>query len=156
MSSLPKTLTHQDNKRNSIHKKLTRKELYYRYLKSAQWRNLRKQALIRDNYKCVLCGKVDKLEVHHLFYSNMIGEDDLAQLITLCGYCHAVKCHNNPRKAPLSEQEQRRLKKLRRLRKKNRPRPAGPVKIYNKEEIAEYERAQENNHAIPNNPGCSR
>lgn len=51
--------------------------------------NLRKDAIIRDNYKCQECGKTDcKLEVHHIQSRKHNGADTIGNLITLCSKCH--------------------------------------------------------------------
>ena len=64
---------------------------------NAQWRNLRKEVLKRDNNKCQQCGATaaesgHPLEIHHvippkgnkeLFY-------DINNCITLCKRCHAI------------------------------------------------------------------
>ena len=51
--------------------------------------NLRKAAIIRDNYKCQECGKSNcKLEVHHIQARKYSGADTIGNLITLCFTCH--------------------------------------------------------------------
>lgn len=63
---------------------------------NAEWRNLRKEVLKRDNYQCQQCGITAAesgfaLEIHHkiapkgnkdLFY-------DINNCVTLCKFCHA-------------------------------------------------------------------
>ena len=50
----------------------------------------RKEALIRDNFTCQICGNAENLEVHHIlpirFYPEL--EATLGNLITLCVDCH--------------------------------------------------------------------
>lgn len=60
---------------------------YKEYLQTAHWKNVRKQALFRAKYKCSLCGKKGKLNVHHNTYENRGGEKD-EDLIVLCQDCH--------------------------------------------------------------------
>ncbi len=51
--------------------------------------NARAHALDRDNYTCRCCGKKHvRLEVHHIVFRSMGGNDELANLITLCEKCH--------------------------------------------------------------------
>lgn len=51
--------------------------------------NLRKAAILRDNYKCQECGKSNcMLEVHHIRARKYGGADTIGNLITLCKKCH--------------------------------------------------------------------
>ena len=54
----------------------------------AEWQELRRQILQRDNYMCQHCDNTNNLEVHHLQARHKGGTDDLANLITLCENCH--------------------------------------------------------------------
>lgn len=61
------------------------------------WKSKRKEVIERDQFKCVICGSSEKLQVHHRQYhfDKMIKKfkapwdypDHL--LITLCSTCHA-------------------------------------------------------------------
>ena len=62
----------------------------YIYLKSPYWQDKRKLILARDNCHCVDCGATHNLQVHHLRYINL-GNEPLADLITLCGDCHTKR-----------------------------------------------------------------
>ncbi|MCW0520628.1 HNH endonuclease [Riemerella anatipestifer] len=53
---------------------------------SEKYRNIRKKALIRDNYQCQICKK-DAEEVHHLTYEN-IPNEKVEDLQSLCSKCH--------------------------------------------------------------------
>lgn len=53
---------------------------------SEEYRTIRKQALIRDNYKCQKCGN-EAEEVHHLTYDNFPNEK-IEDLQSLCSNCH--------------------------------------------------------------------
>jgi predicted nucleic acid-binding Zn ribbon protein len=44
---------------------------------------LRNEVLIRDNYKCQVCGSEKQLDIHHKKYIN-----EMVNLITLCKSCH--------------------------------------------------------------------
>lgn len=51
--------------------------------------NLRKAVIIRDNNKCMECGKTNcKLEVHHIVPRRLNGSDTIKNLISLCKSCH--------------------------------------------------------------------
>lgn len=51
--------------------------------------NLRKSAIMRDNNKCMECGKTNcKLEVHHIVPRRLKGSDTMKNLISLCESCH--------------------------------------------------------------------
>lgn len=51
--------------------------------------NLRKAAILRDNYKCQECEKTNcVLEVHHIRARRFSGADTIGNLITLCSQCH--------------------------------------------------------------------
>lgn len=77
------------------------KDLSYEdLLKCKEWREKRQKILNRDNNKCVYCGEVHNLQVHHKYYSKYPNgfrvspwnyPDDA--LITLCDRCHK-KVHN--------------------------------------------------------------
>ena len=57
--------------------------------------NIRKAVIIRDNCKCMECGKSNcKLEVHHIKPRRLNGSNTLGNLITLCEKCHQ-KTENN-------------------------------------------------------------
>jgi len=67
------------------------KNLYkWEYQKSNRLdENLRKASLMRDNYTCVECGKINTmLEVHHIVPKRLKGADTINNLITLCTNCH--------------------------------------------------------------------
>lgn len=51
--------------------------------------NIRKAVIIRDNCKCMECGKSNcVLEVHHIKARRCGGKNNLGNLITLCSKCH--------------------------------------------------------------------
>jgi hypothetical protein len=66
---------------------------YAAYLRTAYWRGRRVRALLRSGGQCQVCYADDRpLEVHHLTYQRLGWETD-ADLIVLCGPCHARE-HN--------------------------------------------------------------
>lgn len=51
--------------------------------------NIRKSIILRDNCKCMECGKSNcVLEVHHIIPKRLKGKNNLGNLITLCSDCH--------------------------------------------------------------------
>jgi hypothetical protein len=95
------SLTKEYPERKSNSKKYNNKDLSYEdLLKCKEWREKRQKILNRDNNKCVYCGEVHNLQVHHKYYSKYPNgfrvypwnyPDDA--LITLCDRCHK-KVHN--------------------------------------------------------------
>ena len=57
---------------------------YSIFLSTTQWKKLREEVLLMNDYICQECGEEAK-EVHHLNYDNLI---DIKQLIPLCRNCH--------------------------------------------------------------------
>lgn len=66
---------------------------YAAYMKSPEWKKNRYPALVRDGFKCAMCGTAKNLVVHHITYERL-GHEDMDDLITLCKDCHA-KVHEN-------------------------------------------------------------
>jgi len=65
-----------------------RKSNYSLSLNSDYWKEVRQRILARDR-KCVKCGSILFLEVHHKTYKNKGNElEHLEDLILLCSKCH--------------------------------------------------------------------
>ena len=67
------------------------KKLYrWQYQKSNRLdENIRKSIILRDNCKCMECGKSNcVLEVHHIVPKRLNGKNNQDNLITLCSSCH--------------------------------------------------------------------
>lgn len=65
------------------------KEEYLLLLKDPRWKYKKKCVLERDKYKCVKCGGVGILHVHHLKYTGIYPwQAPYKDLITLCKRCH--------------------------------------------------------------------
>lgn len=63
---------------------------YRAYLKSARWKHLSAKVKKRDINRCLRCGHIGYLQVHHTHYKG-IYEDfnfQLDQLETICDLCH--------------------------------------------------------------------
>lgn len=56
----------------------------------ASWREIRQEALQRDNHRCQVFGKEHSGQVHHVIPRSQGRTNDLSNLITLCGQCHML------------------------------------------------------------------
>lgn len=54
-----------------------------------KYRELHRQVLERDGWRCQVCGSMQNLQVHHLNFRSQSGDDEEQNLITLCAECHA-------------------------------------------------------------------
>ena len=57
-------------------------------LDSESYRQLHRQVLQRDGWRCQMCGSMRCLEVHHLIFRSHCGGDLEENLITMCAECH--------------------------------------------------------------------
>jgi len=69
-------------------------ERYNEYLVSDEWKIKRKQVLDIDDKKCLVTGKSDCLQVHHITYQN-VGNEQINELITLSKDVHQ-SLHEQP------------------------------------------------------------
>ena len=53
------------------------------------YRKLRAEVLERDGWRCQTCGRLDRLQVHHIRSRGRLGDDTDENLITLCADCHS-------------------------------------------------------------------
>jgi len=53
-----------------------------------EYRELYRQVLERDSWRCQVCGARKNLQVHHLEFRSRSGNDSEDNLITLCVKCH--------------------------------------------------------------------
>ena len=58
-------------------------------LDATSYRELHRQVLERDGWRCQVCGSMQHLQVHHRKLRSQAGVDDEQNLITLCSGCHA-------------------------------------------------------------------
>ncbi len=68
-------------------KKLSSKSPPFR-LDAESYRELHKQILERDGWRCQLCGSMQHLQVHHIKLRSQSGDDEEQNLITVCAGCH--------------------------------------------------------------------
>ena len=57
-------------------------------LDAKSYRELHRQVLERDGWRCQFCGSMQQLQVHHLIFRSHSGGDTELNLITLCTGCH--------------------------------------------------------------------
>jgi 5-methylcytosine-specific restriction endonuclease McrA len=57
-------------------------------LDAENYRELHRQVLERDAWRCQVCGSMQNLQVHHLKFRSRSGGDEEQNLITLCAACH--------------------------------------------------------------------
>jgi len=60
---------------------------YHAYLRTDQWQERRRRALVRAKHKCQLCSSKFTLQAHHRSYER-IGQEKPEDLIVLCSRCH--------------------------------------------------------------------
>lgn len=80
----PKSI-HRVHKRNRF--SVTSKVSYAKYLKTSHWKKVRREMLVRNNYRCQECGHGGFINIHHLSYKRLweeLGRD----LAVLCRNCH--------------------------------------------------------------------
>lgn len=62
---------------------------YRKYLKSNDWKVLGRQVKKRDNHRCVRCGYIGNLQVHHTNYNGIETMSfTVDQLESVCKECH--------------------------------------------------------------------
>ena len=62
---------------------------YHEYLHSAKWKSLRNRRLRKDGHRCRLCNR-KATQVHHRQYPEVLGEEGLGDLTSLCKSCHGL------------------------------------------------------------------
>lgn len=68
---------------------------YQKYLSSKHWKSRREEVIERTSTtkcgdkRCHVCLKAGKLQIHHLSYERLNGEED-KDLVALCGSCHRI------------------------------------------------------------------
>ena len=57
-------------------------------LEPHSYKELCRQVMERDHWKCQVCGSRNNLQVHHQQLRSQQGPDEESNLITLCASCH--------------------------------------------------------------------
>lgn len=56
------------------------------------WENIRKAVLIRDDFTCQHCFKINTtMDIHHIIPFLLTKDNSLANLVTLCRKCHRTE-----------------------------------------------------------------
>ena len=84
---------------------ILQKEFYKEYIKSDNWKWVRRAVLNRDKNICQDCGMIAGY-VHHLNYSHLSTPDEINFCITLCKWCHTKRHNIKPTKEVIQEHEQ--------------------------------------------------
>src|SRR3990167_10700919 len=63
---------------------------YQKYIHSKPWKRKRKEAFQHHGAYCRLCGRTDRLTVHHKTYER-IGREEMRDLEILCKGCHDAR-----------------------------------------------------------------
>jgi 5-methylcytosine-specific restriction endonuclease McrA len=64
-------------------------------LEADAYRQLSRQVLARDGWRCQDCGTARELQVHHIRSRGQLGDDAEENLITLCAGCHRARHRNS-------------------------------------------------------------
>lgn len=62
---------------------------YLDYIHSSAWQTRRQRALELAGHRCQVCGRYNRLQVHHVSYANLGHETD-RDLTVLCYECHTL------------------------------------------------------------------
>ncbi|MGD0842437.1 MAG: HNH endonuclease [Candidatus Acidiferrales bacterium] len=57
-------------------------------LNAEAYRQLCREVLERDGWRCQSCGSIEGLEVHHIQPRSRLGDDTVENLVALCVMCH--------------------------------------------------------------------
>ena len=69
---------------------MTRHYCYKEYLKSEEWKIIKRLAKESANGKCRFCNSTENLQVHHRKYFKNWGQERLCDLTVLCENCHSL------------------------------------------------------------------
>jgi 5-methylcytosine-specific restriction endonuclease McrA len=70
---------------------------YIKHLTSPEWKRFRQRALRYYSNKCMLCGSILNLTLHHNTYERM-GKERLTDVVVLCKSCHGAWHYRDKRK----------------------------------------------------------
>ena len=72
---------------------------YQEYLRSPQWKRLRRETVDAYGGRCIKCRWGDNLDVHHIKYPDRWENDSMNNLTVLCHDCHQKEHRLNPEHA---------------------------------------------------------
>jgi 5-methylcytosine-specific restriction endonuclease McrA len=70
------------------------------------YRQLYREVLDRDGWRCQSCGRMENLQVHHIQPRGRLGDDAAENLVALCAECHR-SAHNGNRSNSFLESGER-------------------------------------------------
>lgn len=79
---------------NELRRVFGRKKIWHLnllYMRSKYWKRVKKDIIERDGFQCVKCHAAYELNVDHLKYPKLFGEEVAEWLQTLCVRCHSEK-----------------------------------------------------------------
>lgn len=56
--------------------------------KAFAWRNVKRDVMRRDHYRCRACGSRDQVDCHHIKFRSVGGGDSTRNCCALCRVCH--------------------------------------------------------------------
>jgi len=57
--------------------------------KEQQWQRVRQCVLVRDGRRCRVCRTMEGVDVHHVRFRSVGGDDNTSNCAALCRICHA-------------------------------------------------------------------
>ena len=64
-------------------------------LEPHSYKELCRQVMERDHWRCQVCGSTNNLQVHHRQFRSQQGPDEESNLITVCASCHERLHHSH-------------------------------------------------------------
>jgi 5-methylcytosine-specific restriction endonuclease McrA len=116
-----------------------------------QWKYISGEVRKRDGYKCVKCGSVRSLHVHHkvYVYGRMPWEYNEKYLETLCKKCHG-KEHECKKSFTTRDKNVKRDSEPRKIREKKKKKVVAKIKI--SKELTDKRKLLESQGKIPTQP----
>jgi 5-methylcytosine-specific restriction endonuclease McrA len=59
-----------------------------RLAKELNWRNVKRDVMRRDDYRCRSCNSRDQVDAHHIRFRSAGGGDNTRNVCALCRICH--------------------------------------------------------------------
>ena len=77
------------SKKKKLRDKFIKKMSYKEYIRSFLWKERRRKYYKEHEKKCIACGSIERVALHHLTYRRLKKEKD-EDLAPLCWYCHSL------------------------------------------------------------------
>jgi len=124
---------------------------YSKLLKRMQWKYIAEEVRKRDGYKCVKCGSIRSLHVHHkvYVYGRMPWEYNEKYLETLCKECHGRE-HECKKSFTTRDKNVKKDSEPRKIREKKKKKIVAKIKI--SKELTDKRNLLESQGKIPTQP----